>query len=452
MHSIFQKIPNLIFFSCFVVDQISLACKDCGLKFSDTEIFKTHLHQHALEDETEEDAQEVEPGDSGNCATELDSERDGSGENGGGGKDGGEVSSLKPVGSLEHTEAACLNEKHRNVYTCLVCGKVYTYLVSFRKHQEQHEKESSTAKTQKSGNLQKYDCPECGMSFIRQVRLRGHMKTHRSQMFDSNPPRCDQCNIEFTSTDQWLTHIELHEEKPFWCLRCAKGFADEKALDKHLHSHSQRQHTCNICHKRFHLVTELRDHYKAHTGTRAYQCTLCGKSFPFLGKLIAHRKKHFKVYGGANGMGIKNSRISKKRVKKKKRWLLSSIKEEPEVDMNVAEPPEIENEMTELPREDVEFADSEDSDCGEPMHRSKPSKQQGSGGPDWSKLETAPLKAGQNLNKEESEGGHVHGGHNYWEWECCECDVGFDEVAKLHLHYIKHATGELPIPRDDIEC
>ncbi|KAF7650643.1 hypothetical protein LDENG_00122810 [Lucifuga dentata] len=44
---------------------------------------------------------------------------------------------------------------------------------------------------------------------------------------------------------------------------------------------------------------------------------------------------------------------------------------------------------------------------------------------------------------------NLHKDPEYWEWECVECDMGFDEEAKLHLHYVKHATGELPMPQDE---
>lgn len=31
------------------------------------------------------------------------------------------------------------------------------------------------------------------------------------------------------------------------------------------------------------------------------------------------------------------------------------------------------------------------------------------------------------------------------EWECFECGEGFDQESALHLHYMKHASGELPV-------
>ncbi|XP_035528037.1 zinc finger protein 271-like [Morone saxatilis] len=318
---------------------------------------------------------------------------------------------------------------------------------------------------QNVSNLHKYECPDCGMLFIRRARLLGHLRVHRShESSSSKPPRCDQCNKNFTSEDSWMAHVDLHKQKPFWCLSCAKGFSDEASLDKHLQNHSLKKHTCNICHKSFHVTAQLKHHYNTHTGAKPYQCTVCGKNFSFPGNLISHRKKH---HAGSNGMpvGLKNSAIiGKKRLIKKKRLILTSVKEEPEMDINIEELPAKkergEESDTQKPCEDAEFGDyanSEESDCGEPVHYfnyfkpSKPPGPAGSDPPHELKSEIMPPQAGQGPDESESQETNMHRVHKYWEWECCECDMGFDEVAKLHLHYIKHATGELPIPQDDIE-
>nr|XP_046256488.1 zinc finger protein 501 isoform X3 [Scatophagus argus] len=444
------------------VKQFSLECKDCGLKFTHQEVFETHLHQHAMEEEEEEEEEDAaQTGDNRN-PSERDPEGGNDRENGnvgtGDGADGcdvGNSSQTKPSVSVQGVGVASGN-KFRKVYTCLDCGKVYFYLVSFRKHQQLHENQLSTtkseAKSQSVENLHKYQCPECGMSFIRRVRLLGHLRVHRPR----TPPRCDQCDKDFTSEKSLMAHADLHQQRPFWCLSCAKGFIDERTLDKHLQGHSQRQHKCNICHKSFYLPSHLKIHYNSHTGAKPYQCTLCGKSFAFPRNLVSHRKKHLRVHVLSSGisLGMKNSAIiAKNRVFKKKKLRLPDVKEEPEMDTNMEELPGKEEcvQKSELQKscEDAEFedhADSDESDCGEPVHYFRPSKPSGSAG---SKLGTVEPQAGQELDKSESQETHMHRQHKYWEWECCDCDMGFDEVAELHLHYIKHATGELPIPQDD---
>lgn len=449
------KCTNYLFLSSFVVKQCNIECKDCGLTFTHLEVFKSHLHQHALEEE--EQAR-----DNGSATAELVSGREEDRENRGEHM-GGMNSSLKtkPSGLMQDdgVGTAPVQSKYQKVYSCFVCGKAYSYLVSFRKHQQLHENQSSTAKSQSVQNLNKYECPDCGMTFVRRTRLLGHLRVHRSHKpFISKPPRCDQCNKDFTSIKSWMIHIEIHKERPFWCLSCAKGFRDEVSLDKHLQGHSLKQHKCNICCKGFQTPARLMCHYNTHSGAKPYQCSLCGKSFSHPGNLVSHRKKHLRVYA-SNGMslGIKNFR-AKKQVIKKKRLVLTSVKEVPEMDTQMEELPEnegsVETSEGQSPCEDAEFRDhtnSEESDCGEPMHDIKLSKPPGSAGSDPpGESKSQSVQPQTRLDESEPQEANMHSEHKYWEWECFECDMGFDDVAKLHMHYIKHATGELPFPQDDI--
>ncbi|XP_022616312.1 zinc finger protein 660-like isoform X1 [Seriola dumerili] len=439
-----------------LVKECSIVCKDCGLKFTHWQVFKTHLHQHAMEDEEEEE--DAQTGDNRNPAAELLPGGEHRDEGLGCAANGCDTSSSSQTKPSDLIQSASLKKNQQKVYACLVCGKVYTYLVSFQKHQQQHENRSSTTDNQTAQNLHKYECSDCGMSFSRRTRLFGHMRVHRSRRQQrSKPPRCDQCNKDFSSMKSWMSHIDIHKEKPFWCLSCAKGFRDEVSLDKHLQSHSLRQHKCNICHKRFQMSAQLMNHYNTHTGAKPYQCPFCGKTFSHAGNLITHKKKHLRVYVGSSGMllGSRNSGIfTKKRVIKKKLPVLASIQEEPEMDTNMEElqGKDESGVRSETQKEYAEFGDhanSEESDCGEPVHYLAGTA--GSDPPEESKSETVQPQAGQDLDESKSQETNMYREHKYWEWECFECDMGFDDVAHLHLHYIKHATGELPFPQYDIE-
>lgn len=334
------------------------------------------------------------------------------------------LSQTNPLDSMQGV--ASMNKNSGKVHSCLVCGKVYKYLVSFRKHQRQHESKSPPGRS--ADSLNKYECQECGMSFIRRVRLLTHLRVHRSlKAHESKPLTCDQCDKTFTDVQSWMSHNELHDEKPFWCYNCGKGFSNEKALNQHLQRHNQSKHTCNICHKSFLMVAELRNHHKTHAGVKSYQCSTCGKAFSYLGHLISHRKKHLKVYGGSSGkpLGMKNSLIfAKRKLIRKKSLILTSIKQEKDPAALAGEEECLEKRK---PLHEEDHTDSEDSDCGEPTHYLKRS------------------------NERKAQETHMHSEHKYWEWDCCVCDMGFDEVEQLHMHYIKHATGELPIPLDNIE-
>lgn len=422
---VIQCLNYYLFLSSFLVKQCSVECKDCGLTFTHWEMFKSHLHQHALEEE--EQSRDNNP--AAELVTGMDENR---GKNIGEhvGVDGCDMntsSRTKPLGLMQDdgVGTATAQTKNRNVYSCLVCGKVYSYLVSFTKHQQLHENPSS-AKSQSVQNLNKYECPDCGITFVRRTRLLSHLQVHRSH----KPCRCDQCNKDFTSIKSWMIHIETHKEKPFWCLSCAEGFRDEVSLDQHLQGHSLKHHKCNICFKVFQTPAQLMYHYYTHS-----------------------------VYA-ANGMSVRIRNIKAKKLifKKKNRLVLTSGNEEPEMDTQMEELQEnkgtVETSEGQNPCEEAEFrdhADSEESDCGEPMHDIKLSKPPGSAGSDPpNESKSQSVQPQTRLDKSEPQEAYMRSNHKYWEWECFECDMGFDDVAELHLHYIKHATGELPLPQDNI--
>ncbi|XP_063735631.1 zinc finger protein 184 isoform X2 [Eleginops maclovinus] len=439
--------------------QDSISCEDCGLKFTQWDVYNTHLHQHALEEGEEEEEEEPQMGEDMSPVSELDSERGDDGESQD--VDIGEADECdtrsswqkQPSGFTEDVGDASTKEQIGKYHTCLVCGKVYTYLVSYQKHLQLHENPPSPTKSPHNiHNLPQHQCLDCGMSFIRRARLLGHMRIHRSSK--SIPPRCDQCGIDFRSIKSWMSHVDIHRNKPFWCLSCAKGFRSEYSLDKHLRSHTLTKHTCHICHESFHASKQLRIHYNTHSGAKPYQCTFCGKSFFKRGNLLLHRKRHLRAYAGFNGM----LRGSRKRKNQRMKHLLASVKEEPEMDTYMEHLPwkqePIEENVTQQPCESGDHASSEESDCGEPLHHFKLSKPPGSALSDpHDGLKSEPVQppTGQALFGSKSQENNIYTEHKYWEWECVECDMGFDEVEKLHSHYVKHATGELPIPHDDIE-
>ncbi|KAF3691758.1 Zinc finger protein 470 Chondrogenesis zinc finger protein 1 [Channa argus] len=239
----------------------------------------------------------------------------------------------------------------------------------------------------------------------------------------------------------------MHKEKPLWCLGCAKGFRDEMLLDRHLQGHSLRQQKCDICPKSFQTPTQLECHYKSHTGAKPYQCSFCRKSFSHSGKLVLHQKKHLRVYARSSriSLGIKNFAImAKKQTIKQK-----SVKKEPEMEacMEVltGKKEGVEESVSQKTCEAADSGDhvtSEESECGEPMHDirfSKPSNSALFHASEEMKSET--VRQQTRPDKSESQGVNMHREHRYWKWECFECHMGFDDVAKLHLHYIKLAIG-----------
>lgn len=436
---------KLSFFSSFVGQETIHTCKECGLTFTCPELFKTHLHQHAVEEEVDVKEEEVQAGGSTGLDPRMsdgDSDEDDASDekNEAAGGVGGAVSSQKGVASWRAAGSAPANANLRNAYSCLVCGKVYTYLAPFLKHQLEHKLHSGLRRSEGGGSSRRYSCYSCSvckMTFARKVQLRAHARTHvithartraRTHVQDTSAraaalaaaaaAQCDQCGKTFASTRMWAAHMELHKQHFFWCLSCSMGFPDEANLDKHLQGHNRKQHVCTICRKSFAKVSELVTHCQTHTSAKAYQCTLCARSFMFLQNLISHQKRHQRV----------TTHTSKTRVGHNKGEFSPSRKEQQGT--HEAEAP------------GVGKVESEESDCGELLCQFMPSNQ-----PVKSEFESTALTAGQE-DQEEAGGAHLHSELQYQQWDCCVCDMGFDEVEKLRLHYVKHATGELPIPQE----
>uniref|UniRef100_A0AAQ5ZCS8 C2H2-type domain-containing protein n=1 Tax=Amphiprion ocellaris TaxID=80972 RepID=A0AAQ5ZCS8_AMPOC len=404
---------------------VNITCEDCGLKFTHLEVYKTHLHQHALEEEEEEEEEDARMDDS--TIPEIDVEDDGVSD----GADGCEVKSLikaNPIELIEGVAMVSLDDQLRKVYACLVCGKIYTYLVSFKKHLLLHEAQPSAAKslTLTEQKLKKYECPDCGMSFRRRTQLINHLSVHRSR--HRFKPSCDQCNRTFSTVKSWAAHIELHKWNPFWCLSCAQGFRDEASLDEHIQRHGPRGYNS------LNVSAQLKKDVDTNTGARPYSCKFCGRKFSHRGRLIFHQKMHIKCHYGSRSVP--------------QEILLTNAAERPEENADMEENV-LKSEGQSEGSMSGEQENSEESDCGEPVHHFKLFKLPAPS--DEIKSDTVESETGRELDERESQETDMHREHKYWEWECIECDMGFDEVEKLHLHYMKHATGEVPIPQDDIE-
>ncbi|KAK6326627.1 hypothetical protein J4Q44_G00022720 [Coregonus suidteri] len=330
----------------------SMRCQDCGQQFTRWEAFKTHLRKHVLEEamaEEEERRQSIKRALETNrsnsnvesAAPEKKQKKNDDGdyeENSDVDVEGdeedeeffdsswqvrpSEIVTVRPrVAMLSEEEKPVFSSSHR-VYACSICGKVYSYLESFRNHQKTHEKEEKKQPTENK-------CPDCGKVFARPSLLVTHLKVHRPPVpMEPSTLKCDQCVKNFNSLQTYLIHMDLHKQKPFWCLACAKGFRDELSLDKHLQGHNLRRHKCDICEKSFRVPAELRYHYNTHTGAKPYKCTLCKKNFSQLGNLITHRKKHVGVYVGASKtpLGPRNHQFAgRRRVTEMKRLVFTGM-------------------------------------------------------------------------------------------------------------------------------
>ncbi|KAK7926282.1 hypothetical protein WMY93_008592 [Mugilogobius chulae] len=157
------------------------------------------------------------------------------------------------------------------------CGKSFRHRSVLELHMRIHNKDKP------------YQCKVCGKSFRFSSYLQQHLIIHTGK----RPYKCPDCGRAFAFLQNMKTHQKLHQEKPFRCTSCHKGYSDETQLRLHMLSHKgDKPHRCNICDKTFGLAYQLLDHMNTHTGARPHRCEVCNRSFTWLSSLLVHRKTH----------------------------------------------------------------------------------------------------------------------------------------------------------------
>uniref|UniRef100_A0A673K4F3 C2H2-type domain-containing protein n=1 Tax=Sinocyclocheilus rhinocerous TaxID=307959 RepID=A0A673K4F3_9TELE len=306
--------------------------------------------------------------------------------------------------------------KTNRVYACAVCGKVYSYFESFRNHQNLHRTKDQQPEIR---------CEKCQKTFSRPVSLTLHLKLSK-QCVPEEPSdlHCERCDKSFTSAVVLASHQEMHKQRPFWCDVCAKGFRSSVGLERHLLGHENKKHACDICQKSFRVAAELRYHYNIHTGAKPYTCDLCHKSFSQMGNLITHRKKHLEVFkeGEDVPLGKRDTLLrGKNRVSVMKKVVLGANNVFGQEEVMKKDP----NENCEEKHVDVNDATLPESDLPDTSDSSDISSDE-------------PQKC---LKEEQEETLHVQEVNG--DWECIECGAHFTGESELHMHYMKHASGEV---------
>ncbi|XP_015241207.1 PREDICTED: uncharacterized protein LOC107091662 [Cyprinodon variegatus] len=176
--------------------------------------------------------------------------------------------------SSDNTQGKLFNVKP---YKCSECGKTFRHRSVLELHMRIHSKDKP------------YQCKVCGKGFRFSSYLQQHLIIHTGK----KPYKCPDCGKDFAFLQNMRTHQKLHQEKPFRCTSCRKGYSDETQLQHHMLSHNgDKPHKCDLCDKSFGLAYLLRDHMNTHTGERPHQCEECHKSFSWFSSLLVHQKIH----------------------------------------------------------------------------------------------------------------------------------------------------------------
>ncbi|XP_030015051.1 zinc finger protein 628 isoform X2 [Sphaeramia orbicularis] len=162
-------------------------------------------------------------------------------------------------------------------YKCSECGKAFRHRSVLELHMRIHPTDKP------------YQCKVCGKGFRFSSYLQQHLIIHTGK----KPYKCPDCGKDFAFLQNMKTHQKLHQEKPFRCTSCRKGYSDETQLQHHMLSHNgDKPHKCDLCDKSFGLAYLLRDHMNTHTGERPHRCEECHKSFSWFSSLLVHQKIH----------------------------------------------------------------------------------------------------------------------------------------------------------------
>jgi len=161
----------------------------------------------------------------------------------------------------------------------------------------------------RSGDVQTYECKLCGKTFERKFCWSRHMKTHvDTDVLASGLSMVDRDSMAEDLEDDGggtagFNVVSVVDKKSgdvvkkFECLTCGKLYARKFCLMRHLEmSHADepliKVLICDACNASFRGRLEYKEHRKIHKAEKAYRCTVCNKCFLRRFELAIHERTH----------------------------------------------------------------------------------------------------------------------------------------------------------------
>ena len=200
--------------------------------------------------------------------------------------------------SLQHCSETSENLENKiafseNKYNCTECGKSFLQKNILNRHLLIHKEKQ-------------YLCDKCNKSFTRSDSLKKHLVRH-------NSVKCDTCKTRFDTQDKLVEHrctpnsqgtmrnsTSAGEERRYKCSECDKTFLRGYNLNRHLLTHKEKQYHCDKCGKSFARSDVLKKHLLLHS---ALKCGTCNVTFETNQELVEHRGTHEIQANPSNGEG-----------------------------------------------------------------------------------------------------------------------------------------------------
>ena len=221
--------------------------------------------------------------------------------------------------------------KLEKLIDCIKCNEYFVDQISFKKHQDNHEKEIKVEKVKqepfspskvnlsqddikdsKSGKILK--CGNCDKTFDKLHQLQNHYNLHHKETRFN----CSKCNKKFVFKSQLTQHsekcdgilrtkrkvgsdifnvINVDGIKKYQCTKCESIYGNKESIYTHFQNkHREKKFKCDKCSKMFGVKYRMDRHFKRCgevsravgrgiftvinvNGVKKYQCTKCENTY-----------------------------------------------------------------------------------------------------------------------------------------------------------------------------